>query len=71
MSRNAIVYTKLIDQCCAIIQKKRFREGLPITETKSYRRRTGAEWDEEKMTGTPFSSPSWAAAVVEVRNNFV
>jgi len=66
LSRNAIVYTKLIDQCCAIIQKKRFREGLPITETKSYRRRTGAEWDEEKMTGTPFSSPSWAAAVVEV-----
>jgi CO/xanthine dehydrogenase Mo-binding subunit len=66
LSRNAIVFTKLIDQCCSIIQKKRFREGLPITETRSYRRRTGAEWDETNMMGTPFSSPSWAAAVVEV-----
>jgi CO/xanthine dehydrogenase Mo-binding subunit len=66
LSRNSIVFTKLIEQCCNIIQKKRFREGLPITETKSYRRRTGTEWDEEKMQGTPFSAPSWSAAVVEV-----
>jgi len=69
LSRNVMVFTKLIDQCCSIIQKKRFREGLPITETKSYRRRTGAEWNEENMTGTPFSGPSWAAAVVEVALN--
>jgi CO/xanthine dehydrogenase Mo-binding subunit len=66
LSWNAIVFTRLINQCCSIIQKKRFREGLPISETRSYRRRTSAEWDEVNMMGTPFSAPSWCTAVVEV-----
>ncbi|MDC7232722.1 MAG: xanthine dehydrogenase family protein [Spirochaetales bacterium] len=66
LSRNTIVFTRLIDQCCSIIQKKRFREGLPITETRSYRRRTANEWNEDEMTGNPFSNPSWGCAVVEV-----
>ncbi len=65
LSRNIQVFTRLIEQCCDTIQKKRFREALPITETRSYRRRTSAEWDETKMTGKPFSSPSWGCAVVE------
>ncbi|MBF9015712.1 MULTISPECIES: xanthine dehydrogenase family protein [unclassified Oceanispirochaeta] len=66
LSRNVIVFTRLIDQCCSIIQKKRFREGLPITETRSYRRRTANEWNEKEMIGHPFSNPSWGCAVVEV-----
>ena len=66
LSRNTIVFTRLIEQCCAIIQKKRFRETLPITETRTFRRRTSNEWDEEVMKGTPFSQSSWGCAVVEV-----
>ncbi len=69
LSRNVMVYTRLIEQCCGIIQKKRFRETLPITETRSFRRRTSAEWDEEEMKGIPFSQTSWGAAVVEVAVN--
>ncbi|MDC7239415.1 MAG: xanthine dehydrogenase family protein [Spirochaetales bacterium] len=66
LSRNILVFTKLIDQCCSIIQKKRFREALPITETRTFRRRTANEWNEEEMKGTPFSQSSWGCAVVEV-----
>ena len=67
LSRSSAILTKLIDQSCDLIQKKRFREALPITETGSYRRRTKSDWDEETMIGIPFSAPSWAAAVVEVQ----
>ena len=66
ISRSSTILTRLIDQSCDLIQKKRFREALPITETATFRRRTRADWDEETMTGVPFASPSWVTAVVEV-----
>ncbi len=66
LSRNITVYTDLIQRCCESIQKKRFREGLPITEVRSYRRRPKKDWDHETMTGRPFAYPSWAVAVVEL-----
>jgi CO/xanthine dehydrogenase Mo-binding subunit len=67
LSRSSTILTRLIDQSCDLIQKKRFREALPITETGTFRRRTKADWDEKSLTGNPFANPSWAVAVVEVR----
>ncbi len=66
LSRNVIISTRLIEQCCEILQKKRFREALPISFTRSYRRRTSGEWNAEEMKGRPFSSPSWACSIVEL-----
>ena len=66
LSRSSTILTRLIDQCCDAIQKKRFREALPITETGTYRRRTKADWNQDEMNGSPFAFPSWSAAVVEV-----
>jgi len=66
LSRSTTIFNRLIDQCCEQIQKKRFREALPITETRSYRRRTAGEWNESTMHGIPFGNPSWGTAVVEV-----
>jgi len=67
LSRSSTILTRLIDQSCDLIQKKRFREALPITETGSFRRRTKTDWDEESLIGTPFGTPSFAAAVVDVQ----
>ncbi len=66
LSRSSTILTRLIDQSCESVQKKRFREALPITETSNYRRRTKKEWNWETMKGNPFAFPSWGAAVVEV-----
>ena len=66
LSRSTTILTRLIDQSCDSVQKKRFREALPITETSTYRRRTRKEWDRDTLKGNPIAFPSWGAAVVDV-----
>ncbi len=65
-SRTIAIVTKLIDRCCQTIQKKRFRNPLPIEEKRSFRLPKSQHWDERTFTGKPFPYLSWGAAVVEV-----
>ncbi len=64
-SRNITVITSLIEKCCNAIKKSRFRLPLPIEVKRSYRLSGSSSWDPETFTGTPFSTVSWGAAVVE------
>jgi CO/xanthine dehydrogenase Mo-binding subunit len=65
-SRNIAIVTKLIDRCCQTIQKKRFRNPLPIEVKRSFRLPKSHHWDERTFVGKPFPYLSWGAAVVEV-----
>ena len=65
-SRAFEIVPRLLLQTCEAIALKRFRQPLPITVRKVYRRNNGPAWDNETFTGQPFLSFSWGAAVAEV-----
>ncbi|MDR1317693.1 MAG: molybdopterin-dependent oxidoreductase, partial [Spirochaetales bacterium] len=67
LSRGITITTKLIEDCCELLKKKRFRSPLPLTVSKTCRPPSPASWEDETFTGNPFIEISWAAAVVELR----
>lgn len=66
MSRGVTVVNKLVERCCRAIQKKRFREALPIHARSVVRVSSHARWDQGVLVGTPFEATAWGASVVEV-----
>lgn len=66
LSRNVVIISRLVEQACNAIQRKRFRSPLPIEVRRSYRVGRGGSYDVAKLEGTPFPHSSFAAAVVEV-----
>ncbi|MCG8453945.1 MAG: molybdopterin-dependent oxidoreductase [Spirochaetales bacterium] len=59
------VHTKLLELACREISKKRFRDPLPITVSRSRRKRSQGKWEPETLTGTPYEIISWGACAVE------
>ena len=69
LSRNVAIVSRLIDQACNAIQKKRFRSPLPIEARRSARTGRTGRFDSATLRGRPFVRASYAAAVVEVEVN--
>lgn len=65
-SRNITIATKLIERCCSQL-KKNLSAGLPAQLVKSLDPRYSRSWDRDEFLGNPFTTISWAAAVVEVK----
>ena len=63
--RSVSHITRLIELCCDQIQKRRFRDPLPLDVTRRYSCQD-SRWDNNKMDGTPFYSLSWGGCVTEV-----
>jgi len=62
MSRNVAVISRMVEQACAAISKKRSHDPLPISVRKTARPPKDTAWDEYyKITRT-----GWASAIVEV-----
>ena len=66
LSRNVTVVTRLIERCCQVIRKQRFRDPLPITVKRSLRNARGLDWGDSKIDYTLFPQFSWGSCVVEV-----
>jgi CO/xanthine dehydrogenase Mo-binding subunit len=72
MSRAVIVLTKLLEQACMAISKKRFRNPLPLSIRKTIRPQKNPAWDEifpypeNTVDHSGFARPGWASAIVEV-----
>jgi len=72
MSRSITVLTKLLEQACAAIGKKRFRDPLPLSIRKTARPQKNPAWDEffphseNVVDHSGFARPGWASAIVEV-----
>ena len=69
LSRNITAVTRALDLTCAAIQKRRFRDPLPIEVTRSYRVPRGLTWNRQTVSGKPYANLSRAAAVVELSAN--
>lgn len=57
---------ELLKKCCTDIQKKRFRQALPISAKKTVTPVMKKVWDKEKFRGNPYSNTSFACTAVEV-----
>ena len=57
---------EILKKCCLDIQKKRFRQPLPISSQKKLGVAAKKGWNNEKFSGNPFGTSSFATAVVEV-----
>jgi CO/xanthine dehydrogenase Mo-binding subunit len=72
MSRAVTVITKLVEQTCLTISKKRFRDPLPLCIRKTVRPQKNPAWDEffpyseGVVDHSGFARPGWASAIVEV-----
>jgi CO/xanthine dehydrogenase Mo-binding subunit len=72
MSRSITVLTKLLEQACTAIGKKRFRNPLPLSIRKTARPQKNPAWDEifpspdNVVDHSGFARPGWASAIVEV-----
>jgi len=71
MSRAITVVTRLVEQACVAISKKRFRDPLPINVRKTIRPQKNPAWDEcfsspQAPDSNGFAHPGWASAIVEV-----
>ena len=72
-SRNITTVTKVIEKCCQVIQKQRFRDPLPITVRRTIKNQSGTLWDGlitppagKILNISSFSKYGMACAVVEV-----
>jgi len=72
MSRAVTVLTKLVEQACQAVSKKRFRDPLPICVRKTIRPQRNPAWDqvfpypENVVDHSGFVRPGWASVIVEV-----
>ncbi|MBB6480604.1 xanthine dehydrogenase family protein molybdopterin-binding subunit [Spirochaeta isovalerica] len=65
LSRNITVTTRLVNQACEQIKKRRFRDPLPLVVKKTYQNSSTRKWDTETFSGHPFQELSWGGCVVE------
>jgi CO/xanthine dehydrogenase Mo-binding subunit len=66
LSRNVSVVNRLVERACEAVQKRRFRDPLPLTARSVYRVPKPIKWEGGQVSGAPFDTAAWACAVVEL-----
>ncbi len=66
LSSKLTILAPLVEKCCLAIQKKRFRQPLPITVKRAWKQPKTDDWDSAQLRGTPFVSTTNAVCAVEV-----
>jgi len=66
LGQDVSVYSRLLDQALDDLVKKRFRDPLPITVTRSRGKNKKKTWDSEKLEGIPFETISFGVCIAEI-----
>jgi CO/xanthine dehydrogenase Mo-binding subunit len=66
LGRNVSIYTKLLELASNDLLRRRFRDALPISVSRSRRRSGSRSWNSQILEGSPFETISWGAGIVEV-----
>jgi len=66
LSRNVSVVNRLVERACDAVQKRRFREALPLTARSIYRVPKPIKWEGGQVSGSPFDTAAWACTVLEL-----
>jgi CO/xanthine dehydrogenase Mo-binding subunit len=66
LSRNVSVVNRLVERACEAVQKRRFRDPLPLTARSIYRVPKPIKWEGGQVSGSPFDTAAWACAVLEL-----
>lgn len=64
--KNVTLLSDLVEKAATAVKRRRFRSPLPIEVRRAARRTVAADWDPERLAGTPFARAARAAAVVDV-----
>lgn len=67
LSRGATVVNQLIERACRALQKRRFRESLPIVSKAQTRLPQRVEWNSNSLLGQPFAGASWCGTAIEIQ----
>lgn len=65
-SSSLTIISHLVENSCEAIRKKRFRDTLPLSAASSYKAPGKLSWHGENLSGNPYDSRSFCAAVVEI-----
>ena len=65
-NKNITILTPLIKQTAEEIKARRFKDPLPIKQTKTTRRKPSNLWNWETWKGEPLKNSAYAACAVEV-----
>jgi CO/xanthine dehydrogenase Mo-binding subunit len=66
LSRNVSIVAHLVERACLAIQKRRFRDPLPLTARSVHRVPRPIRWEGGQVSGSPFDTAAWAGTVVEL-----
>jgi len=66
LSRGVTVVNRLVENACAAIQKRRFRDPLPLSARSAYRVPKPITWEDGRVRGSLFDAAAWAGAAVEL-----
>jgi CO/xanthine dehydrogenase Mo-binding subunit len=66
LSSGITIVNRLVEKACLTIQKRRFRDPLPLSAHSSYRIPKSIHWEEGSVASSSFDSAAWAGAVVEL-----
>jgi len=66
LSRGISVINRLIERACNAIQKRRFRDPLPLSSKSIYRQPKPIRWEDGSVAGSPFGSAAWGGTIVEL-----
>jgi len=67
LSRGATVVNQLIERACRALQKRRFRESLPIVARAQTRLPPRVTWEQNSLVGQPFAGASWCGTAIEIQ----
>lgn len=65
-SSNISVMTYLLEKCCEDIQKKRFKQPLPLSSKKQLPPSIKNRWNDSTFSGIPFHATSFGSVVIEL-----
>ncbi len=66
VSRGVFAINKLIERSCRALQKKRFRETLPLTVKSQMQCNPSIQWTEDGLSGKAFDAASWCGTIIEL-----
>lgn len=66
VSRGVVAINKLIERACRALQKRRFREILPLSVKAQMQCNPSIQWTSNGLSGKAFDAASWCGTILEL-----
>lgn len=66
VSRGVFAINKLVERSCRALQKRRFRESLPLSVNAQMQCNPSIQWTPDGLSGKAFDAASWCGTIIEL-----